>query len=569
MTSLSASPFTHPEHITAVIPAAGRVAEGLVGLSNIVSPAMIPVGGRPVIYWTLRQLHSIGVARAVVAVARRSTFIEEFVACTKPTMEVDFITPSKDTGVLRTVLDLLEEVRTPSALVVLGDTHFQLPSGALLPEQATVLVHPVDDAYRFCVAELAGTQVSSLTDKPHGLVGSQQALIGVYYFPDVEVARVIARQCVAAAESAAQSPQMLPLLEALRSGPGLRAIVAADWSDVGNPDRQAASHRALLQQRAFNELAIDPVFGTITKRSKNVSKFIDEINYLRLLPADLAVLFPRIVAHSTSWESPFVTLEYYGYPTLSEMWVYENIDPAIWRGVFHHLHSVIHDGFARHQRPLEPAAVRNMLLDKTSTRLAAIAPSSPLYVFAHGEQNVWVNDVSVPSLRKQWPRLERAIDDLASRAKGTIIHGDLCLSNILYDLRSRVIKLLDPRGSFGDSGIYGDPRYDLAKLHHSVIGGYDLLVNDLFDVSVQAAVLHLTLRQRHNHRAIAEQFDAVFFAKGDERLRTDITLISGLLFASMIPLHADMPRRQLAMMARSLQLLELGINQWQAQRTGS
>jgi NDP-sugar pyrophosphorylase family protein len=561
-----ASPFAHPEHITAVIPAAGRVAEGLVGLSNIVSPAMIPVGGRPVIYWTLRHLHSLGIHRAVVAVARRGTFIEEFVACTKPNMDVDFLTPTNDSGVLRTVLDLLEQVRTPSALVVLGDTHFRLPANTSLPEQPVVLVRPVDDAYRFCVAQLHEGAVTQLVDKPHALVGEQHALIGVYYFPDVEAARTIARNCVLEAESAGRSPQLLALLEQLSSQSGLRAVVAEEWSDVGNPDRQAASHRALLQQRAFNELAIDPVFGTITKRSHNVSKFIDEINYVRLLPDDLGVLFPRIVAHSTSWNAPFVTMEYYGYPTLSEMWVYENIDPAIWRGVFHHLHSVITEGFGKHQRPIEAEAVREMLLGKTAKRLTAITTLSPLYVFAHGEKNVWVNDVSVPSLRQQWPRLERAIDELAARATGTIIHGDLCFSNILYDLRSRVIKLLDPRGSFGDTGIYGDPRYDLAKLHHSVIGGYDLLVNDLFDVSVEADVLHLSLRQRHNHRAIAEQFESVFFGVDKGPLRTDITLISGLLFASMIPLHADMPRRQLAMMARALQLLEQGLQQWQAHR---
>ena len=36
------------EQLTLVIPAAGRVPEGLVALSNITCPAMIPVGGRPV-----------------------------------------------------------------------------------------------------------------------------------------------------------------------------------------------------------------------------------------------------------------------------------------------------------------------------------------------------------------------------------------------------------------------------------------------------------------------------------------------------------------------------------------
>ncbi|HEY2893554.1 MAG TPA: hypothetical protein VGJ16_05055, partial [Pirellulales bacterium] len=35
-----------------LIPAAGRVAEGVMALANIGCPAMVPVAGRPVIHWT-------------------------------------------------------------------------------------------------------------------------------------------------------------------------------------------------------------------------------------------------------------------------------------------------------------------------------------------------------------------------------------------------------------------------------------------------------------------------------------------------------------------------------------
>jgi dTDP-glucose pyrophosphorylase len=178
--------FASPSDVTVVIPAAGRVAEGLVGLSNITSPAMIPVGGRPVIFWTLKHLHQLGVGRVVVAVPRRGGFIEEFVACTKPNLTVDFITPTSSSGVLRTVLDLLAHVHTKSALVVLGDTHFAFPADVRLQHVPAVLVSGVEDAYRFCVADVNGDgDVVKLTDKPHHLQGLQQVLVGVYYVPDV------------------------------------------------------------------------------------------------------------------------------------------------------------------------------------------------------------------------------------------------------------------------------------------------------------------------------------------------------------------------------------------------
>jgi hypothetical protein len=359
------------------------------------------------------------------------------------------------------------------------------------------------------------------------------------------------------AERAGRSPQLFDLLDVLRAESGLRAVPAAEWLDVGSPDRQAASHRALLQKRSFNELHIDPVMGTITKRSHNVAKFIDEINYLRLLPPELQVLFPRIVQCSTSWSEPFVTLEYYGYPTLSEMWVYENLDPAIWRSIFLHLHAVCRDGFGAHKRPLPASAVKRMLWDKTVERIDAVDATSPLYPFLRGAQSVWINDVALPSWQQQQQRLQAAVDDIASRAHGTVIHGDMCFSNILYDVRARILKMLDPRGSFGDAGIYGDPRYDLAKLYHSVVGGYDLMVNDLFDVHLEGDVARLSLRWRPTHNDIADEFRAVFMT--DAQLHRDVVIMTALLFASMIPLHADAPKRQTAMMVRALQLLDEGL----------
>ena len=162
-----------------------------------------------------------------------------------------------------------------------------------------------------------------------------------------------------------------------------------------------------------------------------------------------------------------------------------------------------------------------------------------------------INGREVPNIPALWGRLERDVDRLAENVQGTVVHGDFCLSNILYDLRSRICKLLDPRGSFGAAGIYGDPRYDVAKLYHSIYGLYDFITNDLFHVSIDQARVKLDIRSRPQHRQIQERFEKVFFSEFDRR---EILLITGLLFASMPALHYDAPRRQLAMYARALEL---------------
>ena len=114
--------------------------------------------------------------------------------------------------------------------------------------------------------------------------------------------------------------------------------------------------------------------------------------------------------------------------------------------------------------------------------------------------------------------------------------------------------MLDPRGSFGASGIYGDPRYDVAKLYHSVYGMYDFITNDLFHVSVDGANIQLEIRSRPQHRQIQQRFEKVFFEYFDRR---EDFAAHGPVVRQHAGMHYDVRLpRQLAMYARSLQLFD-------------
>ncbi len=545
---------------TVLIPAAGPVPEGVLGLANISCPAMIPVAGRPVIHWTISYLHSLGLRRFLVAVARRGLFVEDFVECAFGSRcEVEFLVPERTGGLGDTVQALAAAAGEGSALVVLGDTHFQLQDPALLADpRPAVLVSPVEESYRWCIAESRedGT-LNRLRDKQPGLVpagdSALEALIGVYHFPDLDHLRAAADSAVAQATQADQRTEMAAILEGIAATSPIRVERAGDWLDCGNPDHHASSHRALLQKRDFNELEVDPHFGLITKRSRKVEKFIDEINFLRLLPPKLQVLFPRLVDYSTDWHSPHLTQEYYGYPNLADAFVFESLDPGLWERVFQHLRHILEEAFMTDRRPLPAGAVRQMYLEKTRHRLAEL--NGPPELLRLVEANGWVrlNGRRVRSMNSLWPQLERAITELDASAEGAVMHGDLCLSNILYDLAAGICKLIDPRGSFGVPGIYGDPRYDVAKLYHSVYGLYDLIVNDLFQVETDGPEVQLEIRSLPQHGEIRQRFEQVFFPTFDRR---QVLLITALLFASMPALHYDKPRRQIAMYARALELLD-------------
>lgn len=539
---------------TVLIPAAGRVPEGVVALSNIACPAMIPVGGRPVIYWTMEYLRSLGLRKFVIAVSHRGMYVEDFVECTFGNdCEVTFVVPATDGGVGRTLFELANWATSASALVVLGDTHFQfLDPTRIWSTEPAVLVHPVEDSDRWCIAELDQEgYVEKFHDKQVDLSCSLNALVGVYYFPRTEDLRSATQIAVRDADRAGRRTELSDVLKLIGAKNKIRAVSAGDWLDCGNPDRQASSHRVLLQKRAFNELSIDSVFGTVTKRSRNLDKFLDEINYLRLLPHDLSILFPRVLAYSSDWSDAYLTMEYYGYPTLGEAFVFENVNPGLWERIFSHLFEVIVHGFMTKRRPFSPALVQQMYLAKTRERLASLQGPAELVRLISGPEQVFVNGRRMANLPALWERISSDVATLGDTVVGSVIHGDLCLSNILYDLRSRIIKLLDPRGSFGVAGIYGDPRYDVAKLFHSVYGYYDLIVNDLFHVALENNKITLEIRHRPQHEEIRRRFERVFFPHFDRR---QILFITALLFTSMPALHYDAPPRQIAMYARALQL---------------
>ena len=134
----------------------------------------------------------------------------------------------------------------------------------------------------------------------------------------------------------------------------------------------------------------------------------------------------------------------------------------------------------------------------------------------------------------------------------TPIHGDFCLTNLLYDQRSRIVKMIDPRGVFSVPGIYGDSRYDVAKIYHSILSGYDFIVSDRFSVDVNKDIVECKIYQTKYHHEVGKMTREMlsqgpFF---DHQIR----VIESLLFLSMLPLHQDRPDRQLAMISIGLKL---------------
>src|SRR5690606_13373359 len=136
-----------------------------------------------------------------------------------------------------------------------------------------------------------------------------------------------------------------------------------------------------------------------------------------------------------------------------------------------------------------------------------------------------------------------------------VMHGDFCFSNILFDSRCNRIKLIDPRGinAKGELSIYGDQKYDIAKLTHSILGLYDHIIAGRYFITesnTNNVKIEFDIDQRIYE--IQKIYRDSFFI--NELEVKDILPLVVLLFVSMVPLHSDRKDRQEAMLLNALRL---------------
>jgi hypothetical protein len=141
------------------------------------------------------------------------------------------------------------------------------------------------------------------------------------------------------------------------------------------------------------------------------------------------------------------------------------------------------------------------------------------------------------------------IDALGVRAF-TPIHGDPTFSNILVDDDGRPW-FIDPRGHFGEHiSIFGDPRYDWAKLYYSVAGSYDNFNGKRFQLKLTPGNVDLRIDDCHWEH-LGPELEALF---GDEA--QCIQVIHALIWLSLSGFVHDDHDAILGAYARGLYLLQ-------------
>lgn len=119
--------------------------------------------------------------------------------------------------------------------------------------------------------------------------------------------------------------------------------------------------------------------------------------------------------------------------------------------------------------PKDTFSIKEAYFNKTFDRIERIQDLIP---FAR-ERIVVVNGRRCRNVFYCKRELEQAIDKLIGSCEPfAFIHGDCTFSNMMLRENEEPV-LIDPRGYFGYTELYGDVRYDWAKMYYSIVGNYD------------------------------------------------------------------------------------------------
>lgn len=315
----------------------------------------------------------------------------------------------------------------------------------------------------------------------------------------------------------------------------LKPLYNETWLDFGLITNYFHSKKIISTQRAFNKQ--DFANGTMRKSSSWHEKIEAESFWFENLPKELFIYTPKFQRGENEY-----FLEYLYNNNLAELFVFGNLPSFIWKRIFQSLKEFLD--------ALHSFKGQNLRLDfdyqsKTLQRLKDFSKQSGISL----DERFIINDKEVLSLNELLQKLSPLMKEPQSFC---LIHGDFCFSNIMFDFRAGMIKTYDPRGLDFSGKItnYGDENYDFAKLFHSVLGLYDFIMAGFFRLEMSGKNIQFELENSEELAKIQATFLELF--KPDKALYA----LTIHLFLSMLPLHNDDSKRQMALLANAYRLYD-------------
>lgn len=538
-----------------IIPTAKLVPEDLWNVGKLPS-IVYPINQDIVFDYLYKQYNEVCKSFEIICYEKKEEVHQRLSAYNKAKLHIIDLKELKDLGY--TIYSGLENVKNESIIINFADT---IVLDNIFENEEDCYYYSKDYVSdRWTFFEEENGVINKIYDKERIDVSDKMNLfVGVFQISNVKYFK----ECLEKAFSK-RNLQMNTFYYALelytKTNP-MKAIETHNWFDIGHADKYYNS-KLEVQARNFNHIKVDKNRGVLCKYSDDKDKFIEEILWYLKLPTDLEYIRPRIYNYSINYDKPYVEMEYYSYHTIHELYLFGDLSANQWRDIFKRILFICND-LKRYKVKDEgiKESLQEMYYTKTLNRFKKLKRQNELFN-SFFEKEIKINGVKYKSLNDIVKVLKEIIPEmLYDIDEFNIIHGDLCFANIMVDNNFNFIKVIDPRGKFGKYDIYGDSRYELAKLLHSIDGKYDYIIKDMFKVKTNFEENDIRFEILDNKREfnLMDIFLDVFknFIKEDIE---KIELIEALLFLSMVPLHSESIEHQCIMLATGIQILDRIVN---------
>jgi UTP-glucose-1-phosphate uridylyltransferase len=529
-------------NISMIVPSAG-MSRRLFPLSSNIPKILIKLNGVPLFSLLYKQAVDTGCINFIVAISAEFEHqVREFIECNYANAPIPIIIKVVDKpseGVLYSVFTALCAPEcADQALIVLSDTFYNAP---FPKEESYVIYQDVEPPLnRWCLIETmfnynyTEEKVNCFHDKPIGEVTTTKALIGVYKVKTMDFLNCAFAISLKHIKLRGEY-QLSQALETYMNTCAIVAIKATKgaWNDTGTLETLREASNDFFLSRCFNHIKIED--GKLIKSS--TKKDVIQKQYLWYQNFQQKDLIPTIYGYSESLDKAYLSMELCAMPDLGTYFNYCTAEPVFFEQTIQYILEILDkrlwiNPVLNSQECIE--ANKEMFLTKMLDRIELC----PEFNFD------FITNDFITELKQ-----------IAGLGYCVPIHGDLILSNILFDPQRMTIKLIDPRGQYGCLGMYGSLLYDLAKLLHSCDGKYESIIHNLYTIKGNELKFFMSENKQKCFDAAQETiFNFALEQYGIQR--RDLKCIEASLFLSMLPLHSENKSHQEAFLLIAKRLLK-------------
>lgn len=520
---------------------AGKADDRTMHLGCFSSLALLPMKGKALIYRQLEHLYKeYNIDNFIIVINNDDLKLIGYIdKILKRIFNITIVKVDKNNSIIHSLYSgILAGDNTLPVRVILGDTLIESSLDNSLDVIYTAKVEDLYFSQNWCCVD----DNLHFYDKIENLnLENKQIVIGCYSFSDFNLIQSCCDEAI--------KENLLEISDVLykyNKNKKLSLKQVFDWNDLGHTSGLAKAKSNLYNARSFNSIQIDCDKGVLIKSSTKIQKLKDEFYWYKNIPQELQCYIPRVFDFNVIDSTAYLKQELYGYPTLQELFLSEVMNIEDWISIIEKLF-IIHKNFELFNISADYESIYWLYVTKTFDRINELINQNNDWSILLNSQKIVINGKECLGFNSLIKLIEEKSLNLTNQKVFTIIHGDYCFSNILFDVSNYTFKLIDPRGRLNkDPTIYGDPRYDIAKLRHSIVGYYDFIVNDLFSckeaINKDTVFFDYTIFVPQQYKKLKEVFD--FFTKKYNFNIKEIKFIEAILFLSMIPLHSDNINRQ-------------------------